>query len=577
MALGRAFIEVHADTRPFARQLGREIKDVVDGVEAAIRDDDSIGDAIADSIADGVDRNKEHVSRSVSESLSKSRQKVKVDLDVDVDRNRFIRAIKGVTSAVQGGATKALNALGDSVINAADGFQKLVGGMLNVSSVSLPVAVAIVTLAALAIPVLISATVALTAALSNLIGLVPILVSGLSVLLAAIFPVVVAFQGFGDALSAVFARDPEKLAEAMKKLAPNARAVVTEFQKALPFFDQLRKSTQQSFFAPLKGVLTPVIKAIQGPLLAGFNAVAIAAGEFLKALLEIATTPAFSAFTGAIFQGAMSLFDTLSGPMVSLIVSLMNLAVAALPFFQNMVLALGRFLREFSGFINRSIADGSFQAFLQKAWETLQDIWGLVKALIDLFRVMFSGTEEGGRTFLELVTVAVQRLTEFFRSPDGQKALKAMVTLAQLFGAWLLAAAEIAIFLLNQLDRVASAVKALIKLINGIDMDKIRPGFTRRGGIVGGALPFAEGGVVNRPTLAMMGEGFKPEAIIPLTDPQRAQEIADRSGLSSMLSGGGDTFIFYLGEEQVTARIVRIAKGVVDSAGSQLTAGARTA
>src|SRR5687768_6301898 len=33
MALGRAFIEVHADTRPFARELGRELDRILKAVE----------------------------------------------------------------------------------------------------------------------------------------------------------------------------------------------------------------------------------------------------------------------------------------------------------------------------------------------------------------------------------------------------------------------------------------------------------------------------------------------------------------------------------------------------------------
>jgi hypothetical protein len=36
MALGRAFIEVHADTRPFARELGPQIRGIVKDIEDSI-------------------------------------------------------------------------------------------------------------------------------------------------------------------------------------------------------------------------------------------------------------------------------------------------------------------------------------------------------------------------------------------------------------------------------------------------------------------------------------------------------------------------------------------------------------
>jgi hypothetical protein len=255
---------------------------------------------------------------------------------------------------------------------------------------------------------------------------------------------------------------------------------------------------------------------------------------------------------------------------------LMNMMVAAQPFFLALMNALGNFPTRFANWINESIADGSFQRFLEKAWQTIQDIWMLVGALIDLFAVMFQGTEEGGRTFLQLVTEAIRSLTEFFKSPDGQRALKAMIELAIIFGVMLIGAAMAAAFLLAQLQRVADLIKWILKNLNGVDIDKLRGvGTGRPTGVVG--RPFAEGGVISRPTFALMGEGYRPEAVIPLTNPQRAQEIADQTGLSSMISNGGDTFIFYLGEEQVYARMVRVANGVMDSAGRSLAAGTRAA
>jgi len=52
-----------------------------------------------------------------------------------------------------------------------------------------------------------------------------------------------------------------------------------------------------------------------------------------------------------------------------------------------------------------------------------------------------------------------------------------------------------------------------------------------------GLLPFASGGIVTRPTGALIGEAG-PEVVIPLTRPQRAAELAERSGLSAMLGIG---------------------------------------
>lgn len=580
MTLGRAFIEVHADTRPFARELGPQVRGIVKSVEDSIDTDASkaIGDRVAGSIADGVERNKDDISSSISRSISRSRNKVKIEADVDVDKSagRFRRAASRLGDILTSSVGKSFNMLGDQAVSATDGVQRLIGGLLNLSSVSLPVAVAIIGIVGALVPLLFSALVVTAAALSNLIGLVPIFVSGLGILLAAIFPIITAFQGFGEALDAVFEKDPEKLAEAMKKLTPAARGVVTELRKAMPFFEQLRKATQQAFFGQLTGTLTKVIAAIRGPLLAGFTEVAKAAGSFLNSILMLATTPGFQEFITTMFAGAAEFFRIMQGPVVTLLGALMNMMVAATPFFLAMTTGLGNFLNRFSNWINESIKDGSFESFLIKAWSTLQDIWALLGAVIELFRTMFGETEAGGRTFLQLVTAAIEDLTKFFKSEDGKKALKAMVDLAIIFGIMLIGAANAAIFLLNQLERVAETMKWILRNLPGIDIgDLPTGGSSKPRGFVGRA--FAEGGVVSSPTVAMMGEGYKAEAVIPLTNPRRAQEIADDTGLTNMLSGGGDTFIFYLGEEQVFARMVRVANSVMDNAGRQLTAGTRTA
>jgi SLT domain-containing protein len=72
-------------------------------------------------------------------------------------------------------------------------------------------------------------------------------------------------------------------------------------------------------------------------------------------------------------------------------------------------------------------------------------------------------------------------------------------------------------------------------------IDKI-PGSGVVGNIIGAIPGFAAGGIVDRPTLAMIGEGRGPEAIIPLTNPGRAMQLMQQSGLdrlAAQMNGGG--------------------------------------
>lgn len=70
---------------------------------------------------------------------------------------------------------------------------------------------------------------------------------------------------------------------------------------------------------------------------------------------------------------------------------------------------------------------------------------------------------------------------------------------------------------------------------------------------------YADGDIVNRPTLGVFGEDG-PEVIIPLTKPARAAQLMRESGLDRMVSGGNTQVLVYVGNEQLDARTVRIVQ-----------------
>lgn len=66
---------------------------------------------------------------------------------------------------------------------------------------------------------------------------------------------------------------------------------------------------------------------------------------------------------------------------------------------------------------------------------------------------------------------------------------------------------------------------------------KARKNPVGKGGNYTGVGGYAEGGVIRREELAMVGEGNRPEAIVPLTNPKRAAEVMNEAGLDGF--GGG--------------------------------------
>jgi TP901 family phage tail tape measure protein len=59
------------------------------------------------------------------------------------------------------------------------------------------------------------------------------------------------------------------------------------------------------------------------------------------------------------------------------------------------------------------------------------------------------------------------------------------------------------------------------------------------------ANPFARGGIINGPTLALMGEGYRKEVIFPTNDPDRGFSLLGAAGVRAPSGGGGETVIHY--------------------------------
>lgn len=92
----------------------------------------------------------------------------------------------------------------------------------------------------------------------------------------------------------------------------------------------------------------------------------------------------------------------------------------------------------------------------------------------------------------------------------------------------------------------------------------------------GGGIPeFADGAIVDTPTLAMIGEAGR-EVVIPLTNPSRAAQLAQQSGLTQLLGGGSTMVQVFIGNEQLDARMVRIVEKNNGRQAQNLAYGARS-
>lgn len=542
--LGRAYIEVHADAGPFARELAVDVKTIAESAEvrkASQGAGSTIGDHITKGASAGIKKATPSLFSNIKNAFSKQSNQ---------NSNFFQRLgsaaatsfTEGFSSAAKG-AAGLLSSIGSSIGNVGSKgpFSAILG-----------------TLIAFGIPALIGLILALVNQLGALVNVIGLLPGGLAVAAAAIIPVTFAFKGFGDAISAILSRDPKQIAEALKQLTPAARGVALEFQRMLPFFDQLKKVAQEKFFAQIAGSITQVQKNLGPTFLAGFANVAEKAGNFLKQLLAVFATPQVAGLFKIIFDAASKIYDIIGPALITFIKGLLTIAAAAMPTILLLAQGFADALMAFGSFLIESVKNGSFQAFLDKFITALEKTIEFGKSTYNLIEALLGGADQQGaaQDVFQTILDTIDGLTEFFKSERGQQALKGMVVLAGAFLVLIQGALGALLLILSVVGDIVDAFRWILSKIGLLEgggrLKSLVPSGTNA---LGHHRDFADGGIADRPTWGWTGENG-PEAVIPLNDPNRAREVMSQAGLDSLTSNQGDVVV-YIGDEQVMARVER--------------------
>lgn len=592
--VGEAFVEVVADYKAFAQRAERELNVLLKRL-GANADFEPMTEASGDAGEDGGREYAERFEREVTRTNTRSRfrrigQRVgalfnrSVGEGAESDRrgNLFTRLLGGddggrdrdtfqrMFAGLGGGLASTLGGVFGFLANGASTALSAIGSL----STSI---LTFVALAALIAPVIYVAT----AALVSMSGaLIPLTVGAVALL--GIVPVLMAaFSGFGEALGAIASGDAKKMDEALKKLSPSARAVARDFHDLWPQLKRVQQTIQEAFFAPLVGDLDKIGERLLPKITPGLERLSTLLGNMASTFLEKLSSPAGVKFFETTLDTIADIVER-SGPGIERLFSgLADAFIASLPFAEKLFGAITDGLGDFGEFIESKVADGSFQQFLEDALATGKEFMGVIGDLIELFGALFEDTDEGGKRFLKDIRQALQALTDFFKSKDGKEALRLMIDLAKLFGMALVGVAAQAGSAYRKLKMLWQMAKDAWNILGKV-IDRAERAATPA--VAAGlralrSLPFfADGGLVSRPTLGVIGEAG-PEVVVPLTKPGRARELMEQTGLVNLaagMGGGGDTqVIVYLGTEQITDILdQRVVKGM-RAQGKRLAQGVR--
>lgn len=596
--VGEAFVEIVADYKAFAQKAERELNVLLKRM-AAKADFTPMEEAAGDSGEDSATEYTEHFEREVNRTNSRSRRR---KLGESIGRD-FSRSIGDGAEGGDGRRGNALTRIFDrfsrdrkdkdsdrgglfgAIGGALGGIGSAAGSLVGVlgSAASGVGSLASSFLTFLAIGILVAPIIyVVTAALLSLSGILLLLPAGIVAVGAVVGVAMLAFQGFGEAISAVASGDMEKFNEALKGLSPNARAVAKDFQELWPHLKRIQQVVQNAFFKPLVGDLDKLGNTLLPRITPGLERIATLLGNMASTFIEKLSSPAGVKFFETTLKTIGDIVEN-SGPGIErLFTALGHAFTESLPFAERLFKAITDGLGGMGEWIDGKIADGSFQKFLEDALSTGEEFVGVLKELLKLFAAMFEDTDEGGKKFLKDIKDALAALTSFFKSKDGKQALQLMIDLAKLFGEAILGTAQNVGWLAGKVKDLWHAAKDawhwLTKLFDKAGQ-AASPAIAKGLRLLDRLPFFADGGIVTKPTVGMIGEAG-PEVVVPLGKPDRARQLMQESGLvdlaAGMGGGGGDTqIVVYLGTEQITDILdQRINKGF-KAQGRRLTQGVR--
>lgn len=600
--LGEAFIEVHADTKPFDRELPAKLKAALAAADTKLAPQArKTGEKLSQKISEGVDRNSSWVSRAFRRignvlgfEASKWEEKLKAPFARMAKGNFILTRMFGQISLAVGGATKrllkfslvtgraagsivqlgaavarmagvgiallagfsvdttkTLNAVGSAMMNVLTSFGALAAQLFSM----LPVLAANVTMVlalTAAFGALLTAIILILAPIATLVGFLTTIPTLVGFLLFSIAPLIIGFQGLGDAMKLVFEKDPKVLAAKLKTIAPILQRLVMILRPFRTEFDKLRDAVQTALIGPILTQLGPFLRALLPVLQVGFTAIAQAMGNIVLSIMRMLTSR--EALDGmAAIMGALAQFlDSNAGAITNLIQALGRAAVAVLPIVSSMLDKFGSFINDFASWIEGAISDGRFEGWLNTAIDSLKSIGGLIGSATKLFVTLFGMTDEEGRKFLDKISRALDKITAWLQSPDGIEAMDTLVGLANLFAD----ALGLALKALRESLNALTGIKKIFEWLREHPIGKIDVGKT----MLGPMGMFSGGGVVPQDEIAMVHKG---EPILdPANSVARNRAILSNAGMLDVLSPQENTVVnVYLGTERLDERVdYRIAK-----------------
>jgi phage-related protein len=388
-------LEARLDQLASLTELQDDLSDVIHDVE--LRADEIRLDAELDADLARLDADMAQLVRELEASAPE------VDIEVDVDR--------------EGRGSRAINALGRAFTGALPAIGKGAGA---IGAAGLAAGAAVPLLAGLA------------AAVEAVAPASAVAVSGLLAVQLAAGTVKLAMIGVEDAITAAFdpEANPEDLAKAMERLAPNARTFVVQLQAMRKDLSAIQQDVQQNFFAGFDNALRnlgatvlPVVGNALRNTSKELNLMALGAADAAVKLAQ-------DGILGKALDGAVKGIGNLRQAPGQAVTALGQLGAAAAPAFERITQAAAKSATGISERLSKAFESGALEEAISTAVDSIAQLGrvagNVFGGLGNILRTV-TGNGEGLFSVMEKVTAAFESVTA---SNGFQQALKALVQTA---------------------------------------------------------------------------------------------------------------------------------------------------
>ena len=421
--IGRAEIEVHADTTPFPGEAKR-------GVEAGLRDvDPSLkkagedwGDTLGQTFGERLKSKVPGIVDKFLNEVHKQHLHETVELDVDTDINKdsvrtFVRNVAGKLErevSSSGGGGGPFGAVGQAIMDA-------IGAGFNVSGKS-PLVYALIPVFG-AIAALVTAAIEAVYGLGAALLTIPNLLVAIGLQAGVLYLI---FQNIGGVISKVLAaQNAKELAEALKGVNLYIQNFALEILYIRDAFKALSDYLAIAFLKNLGNTLLDIFDFNRYTLFTGLYTLAQDLGTWFNTVGQAFKSPEFAKYLLDLFKVTDEFIKT-NGPVLSRFLTQM------FKFFDSLMGATGdigglfnEFLTTVGNWLEELSKSKDFQDFLKEMPGILRESGKLIVSLAELFGSLFSGVDKaGGKDFIDNLIYLVNVLTAFLQSDIGIKGLQ---------------------------------------------------------------------------------------------------------------------------------------------------------